>query len=122
MQHNRRGRIFGRKRDKRRAFLKSLISALVLKKRITTTEARAKEIRPMAEELITKAKSARLGGAEASLAKRRQIIARTSPKIAKILITDLASKYSEREGGYTRIMKTGVRKSDAARMAIIEFV
>ncbi len=122
MQHKRRGRIFGRKRDQRKAFFKSLISALVLKKRIATTEARAKEIRPMVEELLTKAKSATLGNAGAALAKRRQIIARTSPKIAKILIEGLAPKYSERKGGYTRILKMGVRKSDAARLALIEFV
>ena len=98
----------------------ALISALVIRGRIETTEARAKEIRPMVERLITKAKSATTG--KAALALRRQIIAVTSPRVAKILIDKIAPKYENRIGGCTRILKTGVRKSDAARMAIIEFV
>ena len=120
MQHKRRGRIFGRKRDQRKAFLKSLVSALVIRGRIQTTEARAKEIRPLVEKLITKAKSATKG--KASLALRRQIIDVTSPRVAKILIDKIAPKYMDRIGGYTRILKMGVRKSDAARLALIEFV
>ena len=120
MQHKRRGRIFGRKRDQRKAFLKSLVSALVIRGRIQTTEARAKEIRPLVEKLITKAKSAT--NSKASLALRRQIIDVTSPRVAKILIDKIAPKYMDRIGGYTRILKMGVRKSDAARLALIEFV
>ena len=120
MHHKRRGRIFGRKRDQRKAFLKSLVSALVIRGRIQTTEARAKEIRPLVEKLITKAKSATKG--KASLALRRQIIDVTSPRVAKILIDKIAPKYEDRVGGYTRILKMGVRKSDAARLALIEFV
>ncbi|MBI3627938.1 MAG: 50S ribosomal protein L17 [Candidatus Sungbacteria bacterium] len=115
MQHRRRGRIFGRKTDQRKAFMKSLVSALVLRRRIQTTEARAKELRPAVEKLVTKAKAG-------TLAKRRQIISATSPKIAGILIEKIAPNYKDRNGGYTRIMKLGVRKSDAARLAIIEFV
>ncbi|MBI2096969.1 MAG: 50S ribosomal protein L17 [Candidatus Sungbacteria bacterium] len=122
MQHKRRGRKFGRTRDQRKAFIKSLISALVLKKRIQTTEARAKEIRPKVERLVTKAKAVSRGETKRALHNRREIMASTSPKIAKILIDDIAPKYHDRHGGYTRIMKTGVRRSDGARLAIIEFV
>lgn len=115
MQHRRRGRIFGRKTDRRRAFLKSLVTALILRRRIKTTEARAKEIRPKVEKMVTKAKSG-------TLAVRRQLASETSPKIAKILVEKLAPEYKDRRGGYLRIMKMGVRRSDAARLAIIEFV
>lgn len=115
MQHGRRGRIFGRKTDRRKAFMKSLVTALVIRGRIQTTEARAKELRPRVEKLVTKAKVA-------TLAKRREIIAVTSPKVARVLIDSIAPKYKGRNGGYTRIMKLGPRKSDAAKLAIIEFI
>src|SRR5438128_1207256 len=115
MKHRGKARSFGRKTDRRRAFIKSLVSALVLKKRIHTTEARAKDIRPRIEKLVTKAKTG-------TLSARRQIISETSPKIAGMLIEKIAPTYKERNGGYTRILKTGVRRSDAARLAIIEFV
>ena len=85
------------------------------KRRIHTTEARAKALRPMVEKLVTKAKSG-------TLAKRRELASVTSPKIAGLLISDIAPKYKDRAGGYTRIMKSGIRRSDAARLAIIEFV
>lgn len=115
MKHRGKNRSFGRKTDQRRAFLKALISALVIKGRIQTTEARAKDIRPRVEKLVTKAKAG-------SLMKRREIASQTSPKIAATLIDKVAPKYKDRIGGYTRIIKTGVRRSDAARLAIIEFV
>ena len=115
MQHRRRGRIFGRKTDRRRAFIKSLVTALVLRRRINTTEARAKELRPRVEKMVTKAKSGTLHA-------RRQLASETSPKTAKILIEKIAPEYKSRSGGYLRIIKTGIRRSDAAKLAIIEFV
>ncbi len=95
--------------------MKSLVTALVLKRRITTTEARAKELRPKVEKLITKAKSA-------TIARRRGLISETSPAVAKVLVETLAPQYKGRNGGYTRIIKKGIRLSDAAPLAIIEFV
>lgn len=122
MQKRRSGRKFGRTTDERKAFIKSLLMALVVRSRINTTEARAKEIRPKIEKLITKAKFATLGPAPRALVLRRQIISETSPKVAKILIDKVAPKYKSRNGGYTRILKTGIRRSDGARLALIEFV
>lgn len=95
--------------------MKSLVTALVVRRRIHTTEARAKELRPRVEKLITKAKAG-------TLAQRRALIAETSPKIASILIEKIAPNYQGRNGGYVRIMKAGIRRSDAAKLAIIEFV
>ena len=114
MKHRGKNRSFGRKADQHRAFLRSLISALVLKGRIQTTEARAKDIRPRVEKLVSKAKVG-------TLASRRAIAAETSPKVASVLFEKAAS-YKERNGGYTRIIKNGIRRNDAARLAIIEFV
>jgi len=122
MKHRQRARKFGRTTDVRRAFIKSLLVALAVRHRINTTEARAKEIRPKMEKLLTKAKSAINAEAPRALALRRQIVSETSPKIAKMLIDKIAPKYKERSGGYIRIVKTGVRRSDGARLAIIEFV
>lgn len=115
MKHRGKKRSFGRKTDQRRAFFKSLVVALVEKRRIHTTEARAKALRPMVEKLVTKAKSG-------TLAHRRALASVTSPKIAGLLIGEIAPKYMDRHGGYTRIMKSGIRRSDSARLAIIEFV
>lgn len=115
MKHRGKKRSFGRKTDQRRAFLKSLVVALVEKRRIHTTEARAKALRPLVEKLVTKAKTGTLAG-------RRALASATSPKIAGLLIGEIAPQYKNRAGGYTRIMKSGIRRSDAARLAIIEFV
>ncbi len=99
----------------RKAFFRSLLRALIMKERILTTEARAKEIRPKVERLLTKAK-------RGTLAARREVLRTLDAAAAKKLISQLAGRYEKRAGGYTRIMKLGPRKSDAARMAIIEFV
>lgn len=117
MRHHNKNRKFGRKKNVREAMLKSLLISLIRHERITTTEAKAKEIRPMIEKLVTKARSA-------TLADRRTIVSRLmnqNPETKK-LIEEIAPQYKDRTGGYTRIMKLPRRQGDAAKMAIIEFV
>lgn len=109
------GRKLSRKRDQRKALLRALISALFLKERMQTTEAKARETSVLAEKMITRAKIGNLNS--------RRLLARLfSPKIVKKLVEDIAPRYKERKGGYTRIIKLGPRKSDGARMAIIELI
>ncbi len=108
-------RRFGRKRDQRRALLVSLSRALVMNEKIKTTEAKAKELRSFIEKLITRAK-------EDNIKNRRVLASRLSDEIAEKLIKEIAPRYKERSGGYTRIIKANPRKEDGARMAIIEFV
>lgn len=115
MWKRKKGRKFHRETDQRKAFIKSLLEAFIMKEKIKTTLARAKEISGMAEKLITKAKSQ-------SLSVRREIAKKLSYRVSKKLIEKLAPQYKERNGGYTRIFKTGPRKGDGAEMAIIEFV
>lgn len=95
--------------------MKSLAYALVTNSKITTTEAKAKELRPMVEKLITKGK---LG----TLAARRVIASRLGQEGSAIVMKTLAPKYKDRKGGYTRIIKLPRRESDGSPMAIIEFV
>ena len=103
-------------RKGRRALLKSLANALVRDERMVTTEAKAKEVRPFVEKLITKAK---VGG----LSARRLLVSRLgSDTSAKKLVETIAPRYTKRAGGYTRITKLLPRKSDASPQAIIEFV
>ncbi len=95
--------------------MKTLAYALLSRGKIKTTEAKAKELRPFVELLLTKAKR---GG----ISDRRLLAERLSPKIVKKTVDEIAPNLNGRSGGYTRIMKIGMRKSDAARMAIIELV
>lgn len=115
MKHLKKGRKFGRKRDQRKALMKGLAANLILKEKITTTEAKAKELRPMIEKLITKSKTN-------SLATTRALAALLPPKIVKKLTSQIGPSYKNRPGGYTRIVKTATRKTDGAKMAIIELV
>ncbi len=117
MQHHKKGRIFGRKKDVRKAFVNSLAEALILREKILTTEARAKEIRPYVEAMITKAKSG-------SLSARRALTADLGGRtaVAKKLMDDLGPRYKARQGGYTRITKVVKRASDGRKSAVIEFV
>jgi large subunit ribosomal protein L17 len=116
MKHHDKNRKFGRKTDQRSAFLRSLMRALVLHESIETTEARAKEIRPRLEKLITRSKTD-------SLAARRIVSSRVhDPVVVKKLFETIAPRYKTRPGGYLRITKTGYGKSDARPLAIIEFV
>jgi large subunit ribosomal protein L17 len=116
MRHLRAGKKFGRPTNQRDALYRSLISALFLHDRITTTEARAKAIRAHAEKLITLAR-------QPTLHHRRLAIAEL-PHNAAIdrLFRDIGPRMQARPGGYTRIVKLGPRFGDAALMAIIELV
>lgn len=102
-------------RGPRKALLRSLTRALVLKERIRTTEAKAKAVSRLAEKYITKAK-------RGDLASRFWLLARLEPKLVGKMTEELAPRYKQRNGGYTRIFKLGPRLSNAARMAIVELV
>ena len=115
MRKRKRGRKFSRKRDQRKALLKGLGRALLLKEKIKTTEAKAKELRGVVERFITRAK-------KGDLHSRRLLLKSLSPQVVKKLVKDIAPRYKKRTGGYTRIIKLGLRKSDRAKMVIIELI
>ncbi len=116
MRHGIKGRKLQRKSGHRAALLRNLAAALVKHEQITTTLPKAKELRPYVEKLVTLAKR---GG----LSNRRLAMGRLGDETQlKKLFDVLAERYGDREGGYTRIIKAGIRGSDAAPMAVIEFV
>jgi large subunit ribosomal protein L17 len=104
-----------------RLILRNLATALFEHGRITTTEAKARTLRPYAEKLITKAKKAHLG--ENPLHQRREVLRSITDKgVVHHLFTEIAPVFAERPGGYTRITKIGPRQGDNAPMAVIELV
>jgi len=115
MKKRKKGRKFSREKDQRKILLKSLAESFFLKEKIKTTEAKAKEISGFSEKLISKAKK---GG----LLAKRSLNKLFSNSLVKKLIEEIAPRYKERKGGYTRVIKLGQRKSDGAKMAIIELV
>lgn len=117
MQHSQKGRTFGRKRNVRKAFVRSLAEALISHERILTTEARAKEVRPFVETLITQGKTG-------TVAARRAIIKKLGGReaLGKKVMSILAPRFKGRAGGYTRITKVAKRSSDGRKSAVIEFV
>lgn len=115
MRHKKKGRKFKKSKDQQRALLRSLTSCLVIKEKIITTEARSKELRSFVEKSITRAK-------KDSLANQRLLLKDFSKKVVKKLIKDLGTRYKNRSGGYTKITKISPRKSDGAKMAVIELV
>jgi large subunit ribosomal protein L17 len=105
-----------------RLILSNLATALFEHGKITTTEAKARVLRPVAEKLITKAKKAELGTVQ-SLHNRREVLKTVRDKsVVHVLFTEIAPTFKERPGGYTRITKLGPRKGDNAPMAVIELV
>ena len=105
-----------------RMIVANLATALFEHGRITTTEAKARVLRPVAEKLITKAKKAELGSVQ-SLHHRREVLKTIRDKsVVHTLFTEIAPQFAERPGGYTRITKLGPRKGDNAPMAVIELV
>ena len=109
-------RKLGRTTEHRMAMLRAMVTFLLENGRIETTVARAKEVAPLCEKMITLAK-------KNTLASRRQAMAFvTKEAVVAKLFSEIAPKYAERNGGYTRIIKTGPRRGDCAEMAIIELV
>ena len=109
-------RKLGRDSSARKALFRSILTSFFKHERIETTEAKAKEISGLAEQLITLAK-------RGDLSARRQAIARLADEeVVRKLFDEIAKKYSDRQGGYTRILKIGPRRGDAAPMVILELV
>lgn len=115
MKHHKASRKLGRERKVRVALIKSLALSLVLRKKMQTTEAKAKEVQPFVEKLVTLGKNG-------DVASRRLIVSKIGAKGAGEVFKTISPKYKDRKGGYTRIIKIGNRVKDAARMAVIEFV
>ena len=116
VRHRVSGRKLGRPTDQRIALLRSLASALIIHGKIVTTESKAKEARGLAEKMITY-------GKKGTLHHRRLAEARIPDKsVVKKIFDELAGRYSSRSGGYTRIIRLGQRKGDAAPLAQLELV
>ncbi len=109
-------RKLGRPSDQRRAMLRAMTTYLLENGQIKTTYARAKEVAPMAEKMITLAKKNNLA------AYRQALSYLTKEDVAKKLFDQIGPKYQDRNGGYTRVLKMGPRRGDAAEMAIIQLV
>jgi large subunit ribosomal protein L17 len=116
MRHRVAGRKLQRTTAHRNALFRNMAAALIKHEQITTTLAKAKELRPYVEKLVTLAKK---GG----LSNRRLAHARMMDDVQLVKLFDvIAPRYADRNGGYTRVVKAGIRASDAAQVAIIEFV
>ncbi len=116
MRHRKKGRNLSRTASHRHAMLRNMAVSLFRHERIETTEAKAKELRPFAERLITLAK-------RGDLAARRLAGRKIQDReVLGKLFDDIGPRFAERPGGYTRILKVGARRGDAAEMALIELV
>lgn len=109
-------RKLGRTSDQRRAMLRAMVTYLLENGQIKTTYARAKEVAPMAEKMITLAKKNNLA------AYRQALSYLTKEDVAKKLFDEIGPKYATRNGGYTRVVKIGPRRGDCAEMAIVQLV
>ncbi|HXV58158.1 MAG TPA: 50S ribosomal protein L17 [Gaiellaceae bacterium] len=116
MRHRRAGRKLGRDSAHRKALYANLAGALIEHGRIRTTEAKAKEVRPIVEQMITL-------GKRGDVAAQRQAVAfLRSKSVAHKLFAEVAPRFADRPGGYTRVVKIGPRQGDAAQMAYLELV
>ena len=116
MRHQKTGRKLGRNSTQRKAMFRNMVTSLFLHQQLETTDAKAKEVRTIAEKMITLAK-------RGDLHARRQALAYMLDKdVTHRLFDELQEKYHDRQGGYIRIIKKGVRKGDAAPTSIIQLV
>ena len=120
MRHHNKNRKFGRETTVRRVFIRSLVRSLVMHGRITTTEPRAKELRPIMEKMITRAR--RAGDNTVPVIRTLTADMGGQTDVAMKIIKDRAPRYQSRAGGYTRVLKLPNRLSDGSSMALIEFV
>jgi large subunit ribosomal protein L17 len=116
MRHKKFGRALGRSSAHRSAMFRNMVTSLFEHERIVTTREKAKEVRPIAEKMITLAKKGDLH------ARRQALNFIRSKKVVAKLFNEIGGQFKERNGGYTRIIQTGIRQGDAASMAIIELV
>ena len=117
-------RKFGRNADHRKAMLRNLATSVIMYGKVETTYAKAMAMRSVVDELITLGKRGDLSARRQAAAFIRNVVAdeKTQQTVLQKLFSDVAPKYADRNGGYTRVVKTGVRKGDAAPMAYIELV
>jgi len=116
MMHGKQGRKLGMKTPHRKAMMANMCSSLILNKRVETTLPRAKELRRMADRMVT------LGKRQTIHARRQAYKVLRNTKAVKIVFDDIAPQFNERNGGYTRILKLGYRRGDSAPMAMIEYI
>ncbi len=116
MRHGKSGRKLGRTSSHRKAMFRNMVTSLFEHERIVTTEQKAKELKPIAEKMITLAKRGDLH------ARRQALSYMQSKDVVAKLFDEIQNQFADRQGGYTRIVKTGIRQGDAAPMAIIELV
>jgi large subunit ribosomal protein L17 len=116
MRHLVSGSKLGRNPAHRRATLRNLVTNLILHERVNTTIRRAKAARPIAERMIT------LGKRDSLHARRQAAAFLTTPEATKKLFSEVAPRFAQRNGGYTRIVRTGFRIGDGAELAVIEFL
>jgi large subunit ribosomal protein L17 len=116
MRHHRAGKKLGRDASHRKALYSNLAGALIERGRIRTTEAKAKAVKPFAEQMITLGKRGDLHARRLALAELR------SQDVVHQLFADVAPRFADRPGGYTRIVKLGPRQGDAAEMVYLELV
>ncbi|NLC95558.1 MAG: 50S ribosomal protein L17 [Bacilli bacterium] len=115
-------RKLGRRSDHRRHMLRNLVTELIVHERIVTTETRAKEVRSIVEKMITLGKRGDLHARRQAAAYVRRVEANETQDAIQKLFSDLALRFKERQGGYTRILKLDARRGDNAPMVILEFV
>ncbi len=115
MRHRKKGRKFRRSFKQQKSLLYNLVSSLILKEKIITTEAKAKELRSFLERSITRAKK--------DVISNRRFLARYfRSEVVKKLFQELSPRYKDKLGGYSRIIKVGPRKGDGANLAVIELI
>ena len=119
MRHQKKGRKLNRTASHRKALFSNLAASLVIHKKITTTDAKGKELRSYIERLVTYAKKGDVHGRRLI---QKKIPGKRGKEIANILIHDIAPSYMDRQGGYTRLIKLNNRKNDNAPVSLIEFV
>ena len=115
MKHGKKQKQFGRVKKQRNALMINLAKSFVVEGSVTSTETKIKSLRPVVEKMITRSK-------KDNLANKKFLVSKTGREVTKKLITEIAPKYTQRSGGYTRIVKLPRRKSDGSKMAKIEFV
>jgi len=115
-------RKLNRRSDQRKAMLRDLVTQLIIHERIETTETKAKELRRLVEKMITLGKKNTLASRRQAAQTVRFLDTNEDKNALQKLFDDIAPRYAERQGGYTRIYKVGPRRGDATEMAIIELV